>query len=239
MFYEGPPTANGRPGVHHVLARAFKDLFPRYKTMRGFHVARKAGWDTHGLPVEIEVEKELGITDKQQIEEYGIAEFNGQCRRVGVRLRRRSGRRLTERIGFWVDLRRRLRHLHNDYIESVWWILRAVLGQGPALPGLQGRALLPALRHAAVGSHEVAQGYEDGRPIPSVFVRFARCDGSSRAAYVSLVWTTTPWTLPGNVALAVGARTSTYVLVEARQRRANADPGRRRCVESVLGKPRT
>ena len=125
VFYEGPPTANGRPGSHHVLSRIFKDLFPRYKTMRGYHVPRKAGWDTHGLPVELEVERRLGIDCKQQIEAYGIAEFNQLCRET-VFSYVEEWKRLTERIGFWIDLDDAYYTFTNDYIESVWWMLRQI-----------------------------------------------------------------------------------------------------------------
>ncbi|MGZ5333735.1 MAG: class I tRNA ligase family protein, partial [Solirubrobacterales bacterium] len=122
-FYEGPPTANGKPGSHHVLSRVFKDIYPRYKTMTGHRVPRKAGWDCHGLPVELEVEKELGITSKEEIEEYGIAEFNQRCRESVFRYVE-EWRKLTERIGFWIDLDDPYVTLDNDYIESVWWALR-------------------------------------------------------------------------------------------------------------------
>ena len=127
VFYEGPPTANGRPGVHHVLARAFKDIFPRYKIMRGYHVIRRGGWDTHGLPVEIEVEKKLGFTNKQQIEEYGIAKFNELCRESAFAYIQ-DWEKLTDRIAFWVDLSTAYVTYTNDYIESVWWILKNLVG---------------------------------------------------------------------------------------------------------------
>ena len=149
MFYEGPPTANGAPGSHHVLSRVFKDIFPRYKTMCGFQVPRKAGWDCHGLPVELEVERQLGISSKHEIEAYGIAEFNQRCRE-SVFSYVEEWNRLTERIGFWIDLDNAYVTLDPDYIESVWWALQGDLGQGPALRGPQGRPLLPALRHRAV-----------------------------------------------------------------------------------------
>src|SRR5688572_2927197 len=129
VFYEGPPTANGRPGTHHVLARAFKDMFPRYKAMQGFHVLRKGGWDTHGLPVEIEVEKQLGIKHKHEIEEYGIAEFNQKCKESVFKYIQ-EWETLTERIAFWVDLDNAYVTFTNDYIQSVWWILRQFWDQG-------------------------------------------------------------------------------------------------------------
>src|SRR3990172_8660754 len=125
VFYEGPPTANGKPGVHHVEARAFKDMFPRYKIMQGFHVSRRGGWDPHGLPVEIEVERKHGFTNKQQIEEYGIAKFNQECRKSAFEYIRDWGR-LTDRIGFWVDLDDAYVTYTNEYIESVWWILKKI-----------------------------------------------------------------------------------------------------------------
>ena len=129
VFYEGPPTANGRPGSHHVVSRIFKDLFPRYKTMRGYRVPRKAGWDTHGLPVELEVERRLGIDGKQQIEAFGIAEFNRLCRE-SVTAYLEEWERFTERIGFWVDMDDAYYTFTNDYIESVWWILRQIWDKG-------------------------------------------------------------------------------------------------------------
>ena len=148
-FYEGPPTANGRPGSHHVLSRVFKDVYPRYKTMCGYRVPRKAGWDCHGLPVELEVEKQLGISSKQEIEEFGIAEFNARCRE-SVFEYVEEWNRLTERIGFWIDLDDPYVTLENDYIESVWWSLKKLFDAEPPLRGPQGRPLLPALRHRAL-----------------------------------------------------------------------------------------
>ena len=148
-FYEGPPTANGRPGSHHVLARVFKDVYPRYRTMCGYRVPRKAGWDCHGLPVELEVEKQLGISSKQEIEEFGIAEFNQRCRE-SVFEYVEEWNRLTERIGFWIDLDDPYVTLEDDYIESVWWSLRKLWDDEPPLRGPQGRPLLPALRHRAL-----------------------------------------------------------------------------------------
>ncbi len=207
VFYEGPPTANGRPGTHHVLARAFKDMFPRYHTMRGKYVLRKGGWDTHGLPVEIEVEKELGFTHKRQIEEYGIARFNEKCRQSVFRYIR-EWEQLTERIAFWVDLENAYVTYKNEYIQSVWWILRQFWDKGLLY---QGFKVVPYCTRCGtpLSSHEVAQGYEEVAD-PSVFVRFPLKD---RPGTFFLVWTTTPWTLPGNVALAVNRR-ATYVTVE-------------------------
>ncbi|MBN1965193.1 MAG: isoleucine--tRNA ligase, partial [Anaerolineae bacterium] len=207
VFYEGPPTANGRPGTHHVLARAFKDMFPRYHTMNGAYVLRKGGWDTHGLPVEIEVEKELGFTHKHQIEDYGIAEYNAKCRESVFRYIK-EWERLTERIAFWVSLDEAYVTFKNEYIQSVWWILRQLWDKGLLY---QGYKVVPYCARCGtpLSSHEVALGYEEVAD-PSVFVRFAVKD---QPGVYFLVWTTTPWTLPGNVALAVG-RNVTYVMVE-------------------------
>ncbi len=202
-FYEGPPTANGRPGSHHVLARVFKDVYPRYKTMCGFRVPRKAGWDCHGLPVELEVEKQLGISSKQEIEEFGIAEFNRRCRE-SVFEYVEEWNRLTERIAFWIDLDNPYVTLEDDYIESVWWSLRKLWDDGRLYEGHKVVPYCPRCG-TALSSHEVALGYEDVQD-PSIYVRFPLVDDDASL----LVWTTTPWTLPGNVAVAV-APGVTYV----------------------------
>jgi isoleucyl-tRNA synthetase len=204
VFYEGPPTANGRPGSHHVLARVFKDVFPRYQTMRGHQVHRKAGWDTHGLPVELEVERELGIKSKEDIERYGVAEFNQRCRE-SVLVYVGEFERLTERIGFWVDTDDAYVTYTNEYIESVWWSLKEVWKKGLLY---QGYKVVPYCTRCgtALSSHELAQGYED-RVDPSVFVRFPLRD---EPGVSFLGWTTTPWTLISNAALAV-APDVTYV----------------------------
>ncbi len=218
VFYEGPPTANGRPGVHHVIARLCKDLVCRYRTMRGYRVVRKAGWDTHGLPVEIEVERELGIVRKEQIEEYGIAEFNQKCRESVFRYEK-DWVEFTKRIGFWVDLDHPYVTYHNSYIESVWWILKEFWKAGLIY---QGHKIVPFCPRCetSLSSHEVSQGYKDASD-PSVFVMFK----SAEADEEFLVWTTTPWTLISNAALAVGpehdyARVShqgrTVILAKAR-----------------------
>ena len=198
VFYEGPPTANGRPGSHHVLARVFKDVFPRYKTMRGHQVYRKAGWDTHGLPVELEVERELGIQSKEDIERYGVAEFNQRCRESVLKYVNEF-EQLTERIGFWVDTDDAYVTYANDYIESVWWSLKEIWKKDLLY---QGYKVVPycARCGTALSSHEVAQGYED-RVDPSVFVRFP-VKGEPGVSFLG--WTTTPWTLLSNAALAVG-----------------------------------
>jgi isoleucyl-tRNA synthetase len=207
-FYEGPPTANGRPGSHHVLARVFKDVYPRYRSMCGYRVPRKAGWDCHGLPVEIEVERQLGIASKQEIEEYGIDRFNARCRE-SVFEYVEEWNRLTERIGFWIDLDDPYVTLDDEYIESVWWSLRK-LWEDDRL--YEGHKVVPYCPRCgtALSSHEVALGYEDVED-PSIYVRFPLLgeDGSESGESL-LVWTTTPWTLPGNVAVAV-APAVTYV----------------------------
>jgi isoleucyl-tRNA synthetase len=198
VFYEGPPTANGRPGIHHVLARTFKDLYPRYKTMRGFHCPRKAGWDTHGLPVEHEVEKELGIFDKKRIEqEVGIAAFTAQCR-ASVMRHVAEWEAMTERMGFWVDFNDAYFTLHNDFIESVWQLLKQIWDKGLIYQGYKVVPYDPRIG-ATLSSHEVAQGYREVED-PSVYVRFP-VRGEPRTYF--LVWTTTPWTLPSNLLLAV------------------------------------
>ncbi len=207
VTYEGPPTVNGQPGVHHVLARAFKDIFPRYKTMQGFYALRKGGWDTHGLPVEIAIEKELGFTQKHQIEEYGIAAFNEKCRSSVMR-NISSWEKFTERIAYWTDLDNAYVTFTDDYIESVWWILRQLWDKDLLYKGLKVVPYCPRCG-TPLSSHEVALGYKDVRD-PSVFVRFPLRD---KPGVYFLVWTTTPWTLPANVALAVGENID-YVQVE-------------------------
>jgi isoleucyl-tRNA synthetase len=199
VFYEGPPTANGLPGIHHVLARAMKDLFPRYKTMRGFYVERKGGWDTHGLPVEIEVEKQLKISGKQDIERYGVEAFN-KLSRASVFQYIDEWAEATERMGFWVDLEHAYRTYDSTYIESVWWSLKQLWDKGLIY---QGYKVVPYCPRCAtpLSSHELALGYQDNVEDPSVYVKF-ELEDEPRTYF--LAWTTTPWTLPGNVALAVG-----------------------------------
>ncbi|MGH7681351.1 MAG: isoleucine--tRNA ligase, partial [Candidatus Eiseniibacteriota bacterium] len=206
IFYEGPPTANGLPGVHHVISRTVKDIVCRYQSMRGRYVPRKGGWDTHGLPVEIEVEKQLKINGKDQIETYGIAEFNALCRKSVLKYEG-EWRRNTERIGFWLDMDHPYFTFANEYIETVWWLLKRIRDRGLLY---QGHKIVPYCPRCGtpLSSHEVSQGYEDVTE-PSVTVKFALVD--EPGAFV-LAWTTTPWTLPGNVALAVGADLD-YVLV--------------------------
>jgi isoleucyl-tRNA synthetase len=196
VFYEGPPTANGRPGSHHVLARVFKDVFPRYQTMQGKQVRRKAGWDCHGLPVELEVEKELGFEHKRDIEDYGVDKFNAKCRESVLRYID-EWNRLTERIGFWIDADDAYFTLDDGYVESVWSTLKQVWDKGLLYEGHKVGPYCPRCG-TGLSSHEVALGYKDVVD-PSIYVRFRLTDGDESL----LVWTTTPWTLPGNVAVAV------------------------------------
>jgi isoleucyl-tRNA synthetase len=228
-FYEGPPTANGRPGSHHVLSRVFKDVYPRYRTMRGYRVPRKAGWDCHGLPVELEVEKELGISSKGEIEEYGIAEFNARCRE-SVFEYVEEWNRLTERIGFWIDLDDPYVTLENEYIESVWWSLSELWKKDLLYEGHKVVPYCPRCG-TALSSHEVALGYKDVED-PSIYVRFPLlAEDGGEAGESLLVWTTTPWTLPGNVAVAV-APDVTYVRAQVEDETLIlAEP----LVERVLG----
>ncbi len=211
VFFEGPPTANGPPGSHHVLARVFKDIFPRYKTMRGFYVERKGGWDCHGLPVELAVEAELGFTSKDDIERYGIAEFNARCRQK-VLSHVEDWNRLTERIGFWIDLEDAYKTLDNEYVESVWWALKTIHEKGLLYERLK---VVPYCTRdgTTLSSHELGQpgAYRDVID-PSVYVRFPVTVGNDIAhpGDSLLIWTTTPWTLVSNAAVAV-APELTYV----------------------------
>ncbi len=223
MLYEGPPTANGSPGIHHVLARAFKDIIPRYKTMKGYRCVRKGGWDTHGLPVELEVEKELGFSTKRDIEEYGIEKFNQKCRESVFRYVK-EWEEMTDRIGFWVDMDNPYVTLDNDYIETGWWILRSLWDKGRLYQDIKGAPHCPRCV-TTLSSHEVALGYRENTPDPSVFVKFALEAGAelstkdggepngSDVPTFFLAWTTTPWTLPGNTALAVSPEAE-YSVVE-------------------------
>jgi len=202
VFYEGPPTANGRPGSHHVLARVFKDIYPRFKTMRGHLVERKGGWDTHGLPVEIAVEQKLGLKSKADIEAYGIAEFNRQCRESVFEFLE-DWKALTERIAMWVDLDDAYRTLDATYVESVWWALRQIWDKNLLYEGHRVVPYCPRCG-TALSSHELAMGYSDVVD-PSVYVRFPVTEdgGVVQAGDELLVWTTTPWTLVSNAAVAV------------------------------------
>ena len=204
-FYEGPPTANGRPGSHHVLSRVFKDVYPRFQSMRGHFVPRKAGWDCHGLPVELEVERELGISSKEEIEDYGIAEFNAKCRESVFRYVE-EWNALTERIGFWIDLDEPYVTMDDDYIESVWWALREMWNCDSLYEGHKVVPYCPRCG-TALSSHEVALGYREVED-PSIYVRFPVAEGDAgplREGDSLLIWTTTPWTLVSNAAVAVGA----------------------------------
>ena len=226
VFYEGPPTANGSPGIHHVLSRLFKDIICRYKTMKGYHVPRKAGWDTHGLPVELEVEGSLGFSNKAQIEKYGVAQFNQKCRE-SVFNYIKEWEAMTERIGHWLDMKHPYITLDNGYIESCWWIVRKLWDKGLIYQGYKVTPHCPRCG-TSLSSHEVALGYRDDAEDPSVYIKF-RLELSSVAttaleplfssfqlkpAYL-LAWTTTPWTLPGNTALAV-APDAEYSVMEGK-----------------------
>src|SRR3989339_731596 len=198
VFYEGPPTANGEPGTHHLEARAFKDAIPRYKTMRGFHVRRKGGWDTHGLPVELQVEKKLGLNSKKAIEEYGIAKFNKECRE-SVWEYVEFWKNFTNRMGYWADQENAYVTYHNNYIESAWNIVKKINEQKLLYKDYKVVPWCPRCG-TALSSHELAQGYEDVKDL-SITAKF-KIVGQENT-YI-LAWTTTPWTLPGNLALAVG-----------------------------------
>ena len=219
MFYEGPPTANGSPGIHHVLARVFKDVICRYKTMKGYRCVRKGGWDTHGLPVELEVERELGLKSKRDIEAYGIEKFNQKCRESVFRYVK-EWKEMTERIGFWVDMENPYVTMESDYIETGWSILRRLWDRGLLYQDIKGTPHCPRCV-TSLSSHEVALGYQENTPDPSIFVKF-KVDSLTVSIYnpvrsivptYLLAWTTTPWTLPGNTALAV-APEADYSIVE-------------------------
>src|SRR5271165_6113255 len=210
-FYEGPPTANGMPGVHHIEARVLKDAFPRFRTMQGFHVPRRGGWDCHGLPVEVAVEKELGLTAKRDIEAYGIAAFNARCRESVLR-HVDAFAEFTERKGYWIDLSQAYRTMDASYIESVWWSLQQIFAQGLLVRDFRISPYCPRcgtpLSDHEMGQPDVYQTVAD----PSVIVRFpllslppgARPDFAAQLAGADmLVWTTTPWTLVANTAVAV------------------------------------
>ena len=249
MLFEGPPTANGSPGIHHVLARVFKDIICRYKTMKGYRLMRKGGWDTHGLPVELEVERELGLHSKREIEEYGIEKFNQKCRESVFRYVK-EWEEMTDRVAYWVDMEHPYVTLDNSYIETGWWILRQLWDKGLLYQDMKGTPHCPRCV-TSLSSHEVALGYREDTPDPSVFIKFRITnptptltlplgggenldptpsievggdnttpspsqgegwDGGETPTYF-LAWTTTPWTLPGNTALAIGA-SAEYSLVE-------------------------
>jgi isoleucyl-tRNA synthetase len=204
ILYEGPPTANGRPGIHHLTARAFKDVMPRYKAMKGYYTPRIAGWDTHGLPVELQVEKELGIKSKPEIESYGIAKFNQHCKQ-SVWTYKDEWTKFTQRMGYWVDLDNAYITYENNYIESVWGILKRIWEKNLIYKDYR---VVPYCSRCgtSLSTHEVAQGYEDTKE-ESVFVKFALREEENTFV---LAWTTTPWTLPSNVALAVNPKIIYY-----------------------------
>lgn len=220
VFYEGPPTANGKPGVHHVISRAYKDLFLRYKTMQGYRVERKAGWDTHGLPVELEVEKRLGFTQKADIEAFGIAKFNELCKR-SVFERIQDWKAMTERIGYWLDLENAYITYENQYIESCWWLMKSLWERNLLFEDYRSTWHCPR-NNTSLSDHEVAQGYRDAED-PSIYPKFpvhvaqlgerGLLANELQPVYL-LVWTTTPWTLPANVAIAIKSD-ATYGLFEA------------------------
>jgi len=225
VLYEGPPTANGSPGIHHVLARVFKDIIPRYKTMKGYYCPRKAGWDCHGLPVELEVEKELGISTKPQIESYGVDRFNARCRESVFRYLK-DWENLTERIAFWIDMEHPYVTMENYYIESCWWILKQLWERDLLYLGHKVTPHCPRCV-TSLSSHEVALGYKDDAVDPSVYVKFRFVPGGGsgpealfvgRGPVYFLAWTTTPWTLPANTALAV-APEAEYALVDTGEER--------------------
>ncbi|MEU8570523.1 isoleucine--tRNA ligase [Streptomyces pathocidini] len=228
VFYEGPPTANGMPGAHHIEARVFKDVFPRFRTMRGYHVGRKAGWDCHGLPVELAVEKELGFNGKKDIEAYGIAAFNAKCRESVTR-HTDAFAELTTRMGYWVDLDDAYRTMNPEYIESVWWSLKEIFGKGLLV---QDHRVAPWCPRCGTGlsDHELAQGYETVVD-PSVYVRFPLTSGPLAGEAALLVWTTTPWTLVSNTAVAAHPDVTYVVATDGEEKLVVAEP----LLEKALG----
>ena len=221
VFYEGPPTANGMPGTHHIEARVFKDIFPRFKTMKGCYVARKAGWDCHGLPVELAVEKELGFSGKQDIEAYGIAEFNAKCRESVTR-HTDAFAELTTRMGYWVDLDDAYRTMDPGYIESVWWSLKQIFDKGLLAEDFRVTPWCPRCE-TGLSDHELAQGYELVTD-PSIFVRFPLTGGPLAGKASLLVWTTTPWTLVSNTAVAVHPDVTYVVATDGHEQLVVAEP---------------
>lgn len=217
-FYDGPPTANGKPHIGHILTRVMKDIIPRYKTMKGYYVRRKAGWDTHGLPVELEVEKQLGIDGKQEIEKYGIEPFIKKCKE-SVWKYKHEWEVMSDRIGYWADMKNPYITYDDNYIESVWWSLKQIADKGLLYKGYKIVPYCPRCG-TALSSHEVAQGYKDVEE-KSVFIKFAV---KGRPGVFFLAWTTTPWTLPSNVALCVNPKEDyveikvgdeTYIMADA------------------------
>jgi len=228
LFYEGPPTANGMPGTHHIEARVFKDLFPRFRTMKGYHVPRMAGWDCHGLPVELAVEKELGFTGKADIERYGIAEFNDRCRQ-SVQRHVDQFTQLSERIGYWCDYDNAYQTMNSTYVESVWWALKQIFDSGLLTEDYRVAPYCPRCG-TGLSDHEVAQGYETVVD-PSVYVRFPLTSGDWAGKADLLVWTTTPWTLVSNTAVAVNPEVTYLVTSSSHGTLVVAEP----LAERVLG----
>jgi isoleucyl-tRNA synthetase len=228
IFYEGPPTANGLPGAHHVEARVFKDVLPRYRTMKGYHVPRKAGWDCHGLPVEIEVEKELGFSGKPDIEAFGVAEFNARCR-ASVERHVDAFEEMTERMGYWVDTSQAYRTMDSSYVQSVWWSLKLVYDRGLLV---EDHRVAPYCPRCGTGlsDHELAMGYETVVD-PSVYVRLPLTSGPLAGRASLLVWTTTPWTLVANTATAVHPMVTYGVATDGTETLVVAEP----LIESSLG----
>ncbi|RZS82903.1 isoleucyl-tRNA synthetase [Motilibacter rhizosphaerae] len=223
VFYEGPPTANGMPGTHHVEARVFKDAFPRYRTMKGRFVPRKAGWDCHGLPVELAVEKELGFSGKKDIEAYGIAEFNARCR-ASVERHVDAFELMTERMGYWVDMSQAYRTMDPEYVDSVWWALKQIADKGLLVEDYRIAPWCPR-DETTLSDHELGQpgGYETVVD-PSVFVRFPLTSGPLAGEASLLVWTTTPWTLVSNTAVAVNPAVTYVVATDGSERLVVAEP---------------
>jgi isoleucyl-tRNA synthetase len=220
-FYEGPPTANGRPGTHHVEARVFKDVFPRFKTMQGYLVERKAGWDCHGLPVELAVEKELGFSGKKDIEAYGVAEFNARCRESVLR-HVDAFEEMTERMGYWVDTSDPYRTMDPAYVESVWWALKQIHAKGLLVEDYRVAPYCPRCG-TGLSDHELAQGYETVTD-PSVYVRFPLTSGPYAGRAALLVWTTTPWTLVSNTAVAARPDVTYVVATDGTETLVVAEP---------------
>ncbi|WP_112241125.1 isoleucine--tRNA ligase [Kribbella monticola] len=220
-FYEGPPTANGMPGTHHIEARVFKDVFPRYRTMKGFSVERKAGWDCHGLPVEVAVEKELGFNGKKDIEAYGIAEFNAKCRESVLR-NVDAFNELTNRMGYWVDLEHPYKTMDPEYVQSVWWSLKQIHDKGLLVEDYRITPYCPRCG-TGLSDHELAQGYETVVD-PSVYVRFPLTSGPLAGKASLLVWTTTPWTLVSNTAVAVHPDVTYVVATDGNESLVVAEP---------------
>lgn len=225
-FYEGPPTANGKPGIHHVMARTVKDLFCRYKTLKGYKVERKAGWDTHGLPVEIEVEKALGLAGRSQVEEYGIAKYNAECRSSVLKYKDLWDE-LTDRIGYWVDQENPYITFENDYIESIWWALSELYKKGLLYKGYKIQWYSPG-NGTVLSSHEVSLGYKKTQD-PSIYVMFRKPD-EEKTYY--LAWTTTPWTTISNMALTINPKLDYVKLAHDHNNYIVAKD----CVERVFGK---